>query len=76
MPIGGGPHACPRCGTPTIPSPTDGDLEPEPHLYGPYLPTGGTLTSQQALAALAADTPAGHRRHICPPRTHEQLALI
>lgn len=73
---GGGPHACPRCGAGIHNSPTDGPLDAMPHRYGPYLPTGGSLTTRQALDALATDTPTGHRRHECPPRTSTQLTLI
>lgn len=73
---GGGPFACPRCSAPVLASPTDGPLDADPHLYGPYLPGGGSITARQALDALATGTPAGHRRHECPPPTCTQLTLI
>ncbi|OPC83047.1 hypothetical protein B4N89_20765 [Embleya scabrispora] len=73
---GGGPHACPRCSAPVLHSPTDGHLDADPHLYGPYLPGGGSITTDQALDALSTGTPAGHRRHMCPPPTCTQLTLI
>ncbi|MEU0939884.1 hypothetical protein [Embleya sp. NPDC005971] len=73
---GDGRSTCPRCSAPVLNSPTDGRLDADPHLYGPYIPDGGSITARQALAALAAGTPAGHRRHECPPPTCTQLTLI
>lgn len=67
---------CPRCGDPVVAAQGGLLLDPDPHPLGVLRADGSKLTVRDVLAAHRAGTPAGHRRHACPPGGQAELFPI